>query len=35
MYNKYSHLTWKSKRIDYAFGCIMSMLIFVYLIIYL
>jgi hypothetical protein len=32
MYNKYSQLPWKEKRIDYAFGLTMCMIIFVYLI---
>jgi hypothetical protein len=32
MYNKYSQLPWKEKKIDYAFGCIMCMIIFIYLI---
>jgi len=32
MYNKYSQLSWKEKRVDYAFGCAMCLIILVYLI---
>ena len=32
MYNKSLQLYWKEKRIDYAFGYLVSMIIFVYLI---
>jgi len=33
MYNKYSELEWKEKRIDYGFGYIVSVICLVYLII--
>jgi predicted ferric reductase len=34
MYNKYSQLSWKEKKFDFAFGCTMCMIVFVYLIFY-
>lgn len=32
MYQKYSQLPWKSQRIDYAFGYVVSVIALVYLI---
>ena len=32
MYQKYSELPWKEKRIDFAFGYIVSVIVFVFLI---
>ena len=32
MYDKYSQLPWKSKRVDYAFGYVVSVIALVYLI---